>query len=161
MENIHGRFIDVLTEAEELWRSADHLVYITMPVVQDEKLLIRALENLHKSLVLAISTILKFEYLYKRVDLGKDTRKNLDMFFGKCAVRYGLNEKDCELIREIMFLGKKHKESGFEFSKKGKVVILDDSLKTSELDTEKVKSFLSLGKRLLEESNRNFKSSFG
>ena len=159
MENIHKRFIDDLIEAEKLWQSADHLVYVTLPVVRDNKLMVRALENLHKALVLIITTILKFEYLYKRINLTSDTRKNLELFFSKCSFRYNLGREDIEIIKQILYLGKKHKESGFEFSKSGKIIILDDSLRQEELTADKIKKFLDAEKKLLENTNRIFRGS--
>ena len=158
MENIHKTFLDEIVEAEKFWQSADHLIYITLPIVKDPKLMIRALENLHRGVVKNISLILKFEYLYKRVQLSKDSKKNLEIFFRKCAGRYSLGELDKKLIKDIVILGRKHKESGVEFSKSGKVIILDDNLGTSELTLEKMKEYLQTGKRLLENTNRNFKS---
>ena len=158
MENIHKKFIDDLIGAEKSWQSADHLIFVTLPVVKDTKLMVRALENLHKTLVLIITTILKFEYLYKRINLTSDTRKNLDLFFSKCSFRYGLGREDIEIIKQILYLGKKHKDSGFEFSKSGKVIILDDSLKQEELTVEKIKKFLDIEKKLLENTNKTFRS---
>ena len=88
VDDIRKKFIDALIEAEKLWQGADHIAYITYPFVKNPKLLIRALEGLHKSLVLTISTILKFEYLHKRIELSGDTKKNLEFFFKKCSVKY-------------------------------------------------------------------------
>ncbi len=157
MESVHKKFLDELLEAEKLWQSADHFIYITLPVVKDNKLMVRALENLYRCLVIVISNILKFEYLYKRVSLSKDSGKNLDVFFSKCSLRYGILEDDAKILKDIVFLGKKHKESGFEFSRQGKVIILDDSLKSSELSVEKMKIYLRVVRKLLENTNKGFR----
>jgi hypothetical protein len=156
MENIHKQFLDSLVEAEKLWASADHLVFVTLPVVKDQRLLIRALENLYKAVAVLISTILKFEYLYKRINLSKDTKKNLEVFFSKCVVRYGIEVEEIGVLRRLMVVGKKHKESGFEFSKNGKIVILDDSLGMVELTVGEMKDFIRVSRKLLENTNSNF-----
>jgi len=157
MDGLHKRFLDEIVESEKLWNSADYLVYITLPVVKDPKLLVRALENVHKSVVLCVSNILKFEYLYRHIELSSDADKNLDIFFKKCAGKFGLSQEACEKIKEIMFLGKKHKKSGFEFSRSGKIVILDDKLRIHELRVDNMKEFLKTSKKLIEGA----KSSFG
>ena len=157
MENIHKKFADELIEVEKLWNSADHLIYVTFPVVKDIGLLVRAFENLYKGLVFNISSILKLEYFYKRINLSQNTDKNLEVFIKKCSAKYGLDEDEGKIIKEIIFLGKKHKESGFEFSKNEKIVILDDNLGSFELDIEKLKVFVKLLRKLLENTNRNFR----
>ena len=152
MDNINKKFIDSLIEAERQRQSADHLIYITLPVVKDTRLLLRALESIGKSVTLSISTILKFEYLYKRVELFANPEKNLETFFKKCAVRYGLNEQDNLDLKRILFLGKKHKESGFEFSKYRKAVILDDNLTVDEVTEGQIKEFLKVSRKIIEKS---------
>jgi len=161
MDNsVHRGFLDGLVEAEKLWNSADHFIYVTMPVVKDERLLGKALDNLYSSVVLLVSTILKIEYYYKRVQLTKNPKKNLEIFFTKCRAKYDINKEEGSLIKEIMVLGTKHKESGFEFSGKGKMVILDDDLGKTELNIENMKEYVKIVKKLLENANRNFKQSF-
>lgn len=158
MDDFRKKFFDALIEAERERQRAEHLVFIVMPVVKDNKLLVRALESVNRALVLVISTILKYEYLYKRIELSKDNKKNLEVFFKKCAIRYGLNEPDKEVIKKIIELGKRHKESGFEFSKVGKVVILDDDLSVEEVSLDKIKGFLALLRKVIEGAKSGFKA---
>ena len=160
MENIHKEFLESLIEIEKLWKSADHIVYVTLPVVKDPKLLLVALNDLHIFMIKSISLILKFEYFYKRVILYEDSKKNLEEFFRKCAGKYGLNGEDIESIREIIMLGKKHKESGFEIAKDNRVLIFDDEYGKSELNKEKLKNFIAVGRKILENTNKNLKSFF-
>jgi len=160
MENILKEFLDGLVGAEKNWQSADHLIYVVYPVVKDDKLLLRALENIYDNVVKIVSVVLRFEYFYKRIELSKDSKRNLEVFFVKLGKKYGLNKDDGRIVREIIFSGKKHKESGLEFSGKGKAVILDDRLGKYELDLKKVKEFLSISKKLLENANRNFREIF-
>ena len=121
--------------------------------MKDPKLLIRALESLDKEVRLVISVILQVEYLFKRIELAKDTEENMRIFVKKCAKRYGIEEEDVKLLKEILFLGKKHKESGFEFGKGGKGVILDDLGNAYQLNREKMKILLKTGYGLLENAN--------
>lgn len=158
MEIMDKGFVEGIVEAERLYRSAEHLVSVTFPVVKDPKLLLRGLENLHKSLVLTIGNILKFEHIYKRVNLGKDKARNLHLFFSYCAGRYGMSELDKEILKEIMFLGRKHRESGMEFSRFGKLVILDDDMKEHVVRGERMKVFLEVVKRLMENSKMSFRT---
>lgn len=158
MEIIDKKFVESIVESQRLYRSAEHLISVTFPVVKDTKLLLRGLESLHKSLILSIGNILKFEHIYGRVSLGQDRERNLRVFFLYCAKRYGLSENDREIIKEILFMGKKHRESGMEFSRDGKLIILDDDMKEYELKQERMKVFLEVAKRILDNSKLNFKA---
>lgn len=155
VENIHKQFLDELIDVEKLWTSADHFIYVTLPVVKDERLILRALEVLHKALVKNISIILKFEYMYKRIGLSSDTRANLETFFRKCIRNYGLNESEQEILKEVISLGKRHKESEIEFPRRGKIIIVNGS-GSFELSLERMKEFLRVGRKLLENTNKNF-----
>ena len=156
MLEFNRKFANSLIEADDLWERADHLVNIIFPVVKDPKLLIKALEALYKCVTDVISAILKFEYVYRGIELSDDADTNLNLFFEKCMKRYGIG--DNKTIKEIIELGKKHKESGFEFSKNEKFVIFDDS--PIEISREKMRSYLTLTKRLLESTHRNFSANF-
>lgn len=157
VEGIHQKFVDSLIEAEKLWGSAEHFVNITYPVVKDSKLLVRALESLSKSVSISINLILKFEYIYRRINLSENKEENLECFFERCAVNYGLAEAERGRIKEILMLGRKHRESGFEFSKRDKAVIVDDELGTYELTKAKMTELLGAGRKLIESANKGFK----
>ncbi|MBI2631840.1 hypothetical protein HYW75_02455 [Candidatus Pacearchaeota archaeon] len=148
MDNIK-KLIDSSIEAEKNWRSADHFIYVLYPAIKDEKLLLRSLENLYKGLVMAITTVLKLEYIHNKIELSKDQKKNLEIFFRKCALKYGMIESDLELLKKVIILGKKHKESGFEFPRNGRVVIMDDEGNTLTLSMDEMKKYLEVVRKLI------------
>lgn len=156
MDEKQKRLVDDLINAEKNWRSADHFIYVLYPAIKDEKLLLRSLENLYKSIVMAITTVLKLEYIYKKIELSKDQKKNLEIFFRKCALKYGIIESDLELLKKVIILGKKHKESGFEFTRKGKVVIMDDESNTLTLSVDEMKKYLGAVGRLINNVKKQF-----
>lgn len=157
MEEIQKKFVDDLIESEKLVQNADYLAGVVMPTVKDAKVLVRALESVYKSVKLNVNTILKIEFLYKRIVLGKDAKENMGIFYDSCASRYGLTDADKRLLREIFYLERKHKESGFEFSRSGKVIILDDELGLYELTREKMKDYIALAKRITEGTRSGLK----
>lgn len=126
MPNVYTEMIDELGTAKSLAESAEHLVSVVLPVVGDNKLLLRALESTNKAILKNIEVVLKFEHMFKRIDLTKNAGNNMDLFFSKCVNRYGLNDSEIFGLRDIISLGKIHKESGFEFSRYRKVIIMQD-----------------------------------
>lgn len=160
MQDIRKDFLSELSRVEQAYQIAEHLTVVTYPVVKDGKLLLRALEKLSEGITKNISLILRAEYFYRRISLTKDPARNLQAFFDRCAGRYGLEEGEQESVRKILLLQRRHKESGFEFSKSGRVVIMDDFLGTAYLDLEGMKEFLKASKKLLQNTNINFKAVF-
>ena len=136
MEYLTKNFGDAILTAEQAWRAADHLLSVTFPVVQDPKLLLRALEHLDKSARTTISTVLKREHLYKRIRLSAIGERNKEVFFQVCGKQYGVHEEDVILLKEILVLGARHRASGVEFSQRGKAVILDDDLGTVTITSD-------------------------
>ncbi len=140
------RFLELINNAEKNIYLADHMTYMTFPLIQDNRLLFKILEQLNSALLDIINSILQYEYFYKRIQLSKNQKKNLEVFKEKCVPAYQISEKELQDIFEIFTLYKKHKQSGFEFVKNGKVVIMSDNLKTETITLDKIKSLLQTSK---------------
>jgi len=152
MANVYTEMIDELGKAKSLAEGAEHLVSVVLPIVGDNKLLLRALESTNRAVLKNIEVVLKFEHMFKRIDLTKNAGNNLDLFFSKCISRYGLNELEILGLREILRLGKRHKESGFEFSRYRKVIIMQDKGEISELGAEKMGEYAKIARKLADNS---------
>ncbi len=139
---------DAVLTAEQAWRAADHLLSVTYPVVQDPKLLLHALEHLEKAARTTISTVLKREYLFKRIRLMSDGLRNKEIFFQVCARDYSVTPEDATLLREVLELGRRHRASGVEFSQRGKAVILDDEVGSVTIAAPKLQQISQAVRRL-------------
>lgn len=159
MEDLNKQMADYLIESDKLCRNAGHLIYVTYPVVRDKTLLLKALENSHKSAVKIISLILKQEYLHKRIQLYKDSEKNLKTFFEKCAKTYYLSDQEIGDLKNLMELAKKYKESTLEFPGHDKAVMLGENGKIAELSLDAVKNFIKILRKLIEDASKNLKNS--
>lgn len=137
-------------KAEEYWMAARNILERVMPVAQEPKLMVRALECLQKSAGNVINCVLKYEYVYGSGKMYKDSEKNLDLFFKEYAKKSGLDSGNRKKLRKLLFLSRKHKEVGFEFSKNGKVFMLDDSLKLFEINKKDVLNYVKLVRGLLD-----------
>ncbi|MBW6442217.1 hypothetical protein K0A97_00335 [Patescibacteria group bacterium] len=154
------KFLEGLTNAEKSIKTADHMVYVTFPLIKDKRLLLKILNEIKNSIIYCIGSILQYEYLYKKITLYKDPRSNFRTFTEKCAFKYEVSKEDILLIEELFDFIEKHNESPFEFVKGDKVVILSNSLKPKTLTLEKVKEFLILAKNLIRKANQKFKRNF-
>jgi len=151
------KFQENLKEALRALQIADHMTYITFPLVKEQRLILKIFDEIYKSIIGCINAILNYEYLYKRIKLYRDNNDNMQTFIDKCAKNYTLNNEQIKKIKEILELNKKHKQSAMEFVKKDKVVILSDSLKTQVLTIQIIKQYLLLAKELLMKVNEKMK----
>jgi len=143
------KFIENLQEAQKTIRIADHLLYMTFPLVKDKKLLLKIVLELKKGLTHGINAILQYEYLYKRIRLSPDSKANFKIFQQKCAPRYNISDEEIRTVLEIFNLVEKHKKSPMEFVKNEKVVILSQDLQIDIITFEKTKEFLQISKEIL------------
>ena len=146
------KFIEYLAEAERIIKTADHLVYITFPLVKDKKLLLKILSETKIVITNCINSILQYEYLYKRIRLYKDPKTNFRTFREKCAPRYKITKEEIEMIIELFEIVENHKQSSFEFVKNEKIIILSENLEQKSLTVEKIKEFVLIAKNVLKKS---------
>ncbi len=143
-----NKFISSLELAKKELQRADHFTYVTLPVVKDNRLLLRVLEGISNSILNAINAVLQFEYLNKRILIYNNARDNFNTF-RNLAGRYNISQEQITKISEILNLGEKHKKSPLEFVKSGKIVIISDDLRTETLTLEKIKLFLVEAKDII------------
>ena len=144
------KFLEKIEEAEKIIQTVDHIIYITFPLIKDKRLLLKVIQEMKTAISNCISSILQYEYLYKRINLYKDSQTNFKTFTEKCAPRYQINREEIKLILELFDFVEKHKESPFEFIREEKVVILSENMKPKTLTIEKTKEFLILAKDILK-----------
>lgn len=148
-------------KAEEYWMAARNIFERVMPLADQPKLMVRALECLQKSAGNLISAVLKYEYIYGKGKMYKDSEKNLELFFSEYAKGLGLDAGNRKKLIRLVFLSRKHREVGFEFSKNGKVFMLDDDLKLFEIDKKGILEFIELERNMLNRVKRVYFASIG
>jgi len=133
-------------------RIADHMLYITQPIINDKRLLLSSIDKIYDALKKLINALLQFEYLSKRIQIHNDPRINFETFMLKTAPRYGISSQETEKIREFLRLAESHKKSPLEFTRKEKVVIFSDDLSTKQINLDKLKDYLFLVKNLFRKA---------
>ncbi|MEK6812036.1 MAG: hypothetical protein AABX76_00595, partial [Nanoarchaeota archaeon] len=132
--------------AEKTIKAADHMIYVTFPLINDKRLLFKILKEMKNAVALCINSILQYEYLYKRIKLYKDSRLNFKIFIERCVPRYGITKEEMNLVLDLFDFVEKHKESPFEFVKDEKIVILSNGLRPKVMTVEKAKEFMMAAK---------------
>jgi len=154
------KFLENIQEAEKNLRTIDHIIYVTFPLIKDKRLLLKVVQEIKGVVTGCITSILQYEYLYKRVSLYRDSKENFKTFTEKCAPRYDISKNEIKLFMELFDFVEKHKASPFEFVKDEKIVILSENSKPTILSLEKAKEFLILAKDILRKTKEGMKGHF-
>lgn len=146
---------ELLTKANSLVKKADHLTYITYPLVNEIKLLYTIVESLSESVITAMDAVLYYDRLYKRISKQKGSfRDELDIFARHSMPRYNIDRKHVLLIQDLHAIVHAKKRSPMEFVRKDKFVICTSSYKMKVLKISQVKQYLAQSKSLISEVNR-------
>ena len=146
------RYIENLENARKRRKIADHMTYMTYPIVRDKRLLLKIIDEIYNSFIGSINSILQYEYVKKRINLYNNAEQNLMIFFEKCTQNYGLSNEDIYSLKEFFSVYQKHKKSPIEFQRKDKIVMMSDDLKTATIDLEKIKKYLFLARKIEEKA---------
>jgi len=143
-------FNEMLDKAESYLKTADHLIYITYPLIKENVIIKTVLDNLHKTVINVVKSILNYEGLYKRIQL---IHENADInTFQRCAPRFNITVQEISTIKEIFSLAEKRQESTMEFIRRDKLVIMSDNLKTESISLEQLKKYLNILKIILHKT---------
>src|SRR3989338_1295550 len=115
-----------LNRANQLFKTADHLAYVTYPLLKDNKLIITILENLSEASIKAMESLLYYEKYYKRIQhFPSDFKSKIEIFRLTCN-HYNINRNYVALIQDLHDIIDKRKTSKMEFVKQDKYVIWDN-----------------------------------
>ncbi|MBI2671082.1 hypothetical protein HYX18_03855 [Candidatus Woesearchaeota archaeon] len=151
MENI----IAILKEANTKLNTADHLAYVTYPVVKESKLLLTTVENLYTALILAMEALLQYDRYYKRISYVPHEFQSKYEIFKKISMKYNLDRMAIASMLDIRSLLELHKKSPMVFTREQKLVIASQGfniIKTLNIDM--VKRYIEQAKPLISKINK-------
>ena len=143
-----------LEEANRKLKIADHLAYVTYPIIKDNKLIMTITENLAEAMTKAVDALLDYDVYYKRIiHLPSDFKSRLDIFRTNCAPRYKINTAYLSLIKDLQDLHEFRKKATMEFRKKDQYILTEENFKIKTLNYQKVKDYVNLSKSFFEKIN--------
>ena len=144
-------FEDLLSQAQKQYEIADHLLSVTYPLVSDPKMLPSILNRLYHALDYALTAWLRFERNQGKIKTCEDSfESKLALFRQELLPKYKLKLDTALFLQEIRSLVLDHERTAVEFSRKEKLVMVENS-QVSMLDEQKLKTFLSKTKVFIEE----------
>lgn len=137
-----------IEEAKKILKIADHMVYVTYPVINENRLLIKILSQINSIMNNVILAVLENEYANKRIRSYADPKMNFKSFV-ESSKRYGIGASGIETVKKVAAIMEMHSQSPMEFVKNDSFVIMSDSMRTEEITYNLVKSSLSVAKEML------------
>jgi hypothetical protein len=135
-------FQDLIIQADKAIKTADHLTYVTYPLVNDAKLMVTIMDNLNKANLLCIEALLQYEYLYKRTSgVPKILKDKIDIFKSYCIPKYNIPRENLLLVGDINSIMEHRKKSPIEFTRSKNFVMCTSDYKMKVLNFDKVKNF--------------------
>ena len=150
MQEKHYENLSIATKAIQI---ADHMTYITFPLIKEKRLLLRVLTELNLAVISIINAVLQYEYNRKKINIYPSAQENFRTF-KELARDYGIGPEQLNKLVELVSLNERHKKSPFEFVKDEKIVIMSDGTHSETLTLEKIKGFLIDSKDLLRKVNK-------
>ncbi|MFH0936658.1 MAG: hypothetical protein V1815_03205 [Candidatus Woesearchaeota archaeon] len=137
------KFKQLVKEANKAFETADHLAYVTYPVVNDSRLIVNITENIYIALKKGVEAILYYEWLYKRIyNLSDNFDTNLQIFKDNIAKKYDFSQKDLDLIDNIKQIMDHRLKCSMEFSRKDRFVLASPNYQLKVLSLPTVKNYL-------------------
>ena len=149
---------ELLSGAISSIKRADHLTYMTLPLVRDNKLILSILSNIELSLTQGMDALLEFERDYKRIPpLPQNFHSRYEIFRDKLINKYDITSIEVELIRTLKNTIEAHKNSPIEFSRPDKFVICSENYRMKSISIAEIKQFISISKGFLRKIESNLK----
>lgn len=140
MENSIIKAKDFYKKAQNHFKTADHMAYVTFSLLKEQRLMIKIIHELYNTSINLVKAYLFYEYSLKSIRLFRNSKMNIKTFKQKIAPKY-FSEGDIENILKIFEIEQKHKKAPVEFVRKDKfVILLGDKYET--LTIEKIRSYI-------------------
>jgi hypothetical protein len=146
---------DLLQQARKQIELADHMLYVTYPLVQEMKFLLSIMERVTCAARLALQSMLEYEYYYKRLDAyNKTFVSEISIYKNKIEQKYKMDVRYFRLFQKLMDIQKFDKESIFKFKKGDKYILSTSEYSMSVLDLDLVKKCSNRTKKFVADVTR-------
>ncbi len=150
----------LVNKANKSFETADHLAYVTYPLLKEIKLVMTIAENLYNAFICGMDAFLSYERLYKRIsyNLPDDFNSRFDIFKNKIVPRYNIGREQVLLISDLKNIIDYRRKSPMEFVRRDKLFICSDTYKMQTVSYEKIKDYINKSKPFFTTLNRVFRT---
>lgn len=145
-------FLEQIEEAKKALEVADHLTYVTFPLMGDNKILNMITDNLNIALIKTMDSLLNYDKYYKRIYIiPEDFENKFDVLKNEVAKRYNISNETLLMIKEIKDIhGSKKKTNSLDIKRDFSFIHV---FKSKTPDLKKIKDYINDSKLLIEKVN--------
>lgn len=150
------KFQSTQSQALKYFTTADHLAHTTYGLLQEPKLLITILENLHNAVSKSMDALVYYEKYHKTIDPVTPSSfiGRMEIMESRIVDKHKIGRDAMQAIKEIQNLVEKRKSSSMEFIRKEKYILASDTYSLSTLDIEQIKAFIRRIRPLIDAVSR-------
>ncbi len=141
--------VKLIADSEKSFQTADHLLYFVYPMLKDQKLIKKALEEIFNSARNLVTSILLFERKKSNIRIYQDRESNIETF-KRISTKLDISKPELDVILEIIDFGEKHQKSPTEFVQKNQIIILLENQRYETITFEKLKSYANILKTVIQ-----------
>ncbi len=145
----------LLQQARKEIELADHLLYVTYPIIKEMKFLISISEHISKAAFAAMEGLLEFERHYKRLEpFSRNFGMMLSTYRQKVEPFYGFDPKFYSLLKKLNEIRKLGANANVAFRRGERYVLANTDFKLTTIDVESIKRYNNIAKRFVEKAER-------
>jgi len=148
------RYLELLQKAKKEIELADHLIYVTLPMIKEVKFLLAIVEHVVAAAHSALESLLEFERHWKRLDAFHYNFAVEASVYRQKGIesRYNLDPKFFRLLQKLLEIQKFDKESIMRFKRGDKYILASNEYTSmSVLDVDSIKRYSNLTKKFVEQ----------
>jgi hypothetical protein len=146
-------FQEALEKAKRNINIADHILFVTYPLVKDAKLLLAIIENIFLAYSNAVSSILYYNQFLKLIPpFQNNFESKLSIFRQRCVDKYKIDRSYLIEMQDIKDIIIGHKKSPLEFVRRDRFVICSENYKLKTINLEAIRRHLNKAKLFIGEA---------
>ena len=144
------KFQEARDKARQSLRVADHMLYVTYPLVKDNKLLAAILGNIFTAMTEGMSAVLYYDRLFKRIPPFHDTfESKFNMFQEKSIIRHNIPTEHLVLIRDLRKVIADGKSNPEAFARNDKFIMYSNDYGFRNININLIKGYVERAKDFL------------
>lgn len=141
------RYQELLDAAKKEIELADHLIYVTYPMIKETKFMLAISEHVIKAANQALHALLEFEHTYKRVEMfSTNFAVMISVYRNKIEQFYNFDQKFYRLLSKLQEIQRMGAESAVRFKRGERYVLAGHDYRLTTIDYESVKRYSNLTK---------------
>ncbi len=141
----------LISEAINEVKVADHMLTMTYPLIRDPKMLIAILQKLLNASNKALDTAIRLEYEWKRINaIPQNFNAKIDILRKGFIKEYNFTNQEIKTVKDIYRIILEHKNASIEFSRHEKFIISDNDYRLRTISVDQIKRYIPLVKSFIE-----------